>query len=231
MEPVLPSAAEAIGHDLSEPAGHRGRHLIPLPVDGETWLGFYGLSHWAAPGDGLLPDGCGVSLIVEEGLELTCAVFAENGERIDPEPMPDRPPGQDFRILLRGVGQAGISPGTCPVHGTSLTFRFTYRDGSGARDVILPLEFGEPVARALSGRHLFFQLRRHPVTLTGPHAGEQDRPPTAAPPVSAPARGCPPGADAGGPVSAGARRRVPRRRGCPSRSGGAAPGRWSSPGS
>ncbi|MCO6003967.1 hypothetical protein NE236_03150 [Actinoallomurus purpureus] len=182
MEPVLPSAAEAIDHDPAEPAGHRDRHLITLPVDAGAWLGFYGLSHWTAPGDGLLPDGCGVSLIVEECLELTCAVFAENGERIDPEPMPDRPPGQGFRILLRGVGQAGTSPGTCPVHGTSLTFRFTYRDGSGVRDVILPLEYGEPVARALSGRHLFFQLRRHPVTSTGLRTEEQDRPTTAPPP-------------------------------------------------
>jgi hypothetical protein len=31
---VLPSAVEMINYDLSEPAGYRGRHLIPLPVGG-----------------------------------------------------------------------------------------------------------------------------------------------------------------------------------------------------
>jgi hypothetical protein len=165
MEKVLSSAATEVSHDLPEPTSYRGQHIIPLAVDSDAWLTFPGLSYWLDPIGDAGDAAYGISLMADAGLELDCTVYAESDVEIqltDASRFPDprNPTARTFMLTLhQGHGDPDAKQ---LVFGTSLTFRFNYRDSRNVKDVVLPLEFEEPLVTALNKRRLCFRLsQRH----------------------------------------------------------------------
>ncbi|WP_182874994.1 hypothetical protein [Microbispora sp. H10670] len=178
-----------IDHDLPEPTSYRGQHVIPLEVPSDAWLAYHGLSYWLDP----IVDGqegtCAISLISDDGLELTCAVYDEAGREVplaDNFADPRNPDARSFLIVLR---EGEPNPGTKAdepvwserVHGNSLTFRFNYTGSREVPDVVLPLEFGAPVVQLLDRRRLCFRLKSQSATSTLLAQRDQDRSPSASP--------------------------------------------------
>ncbi|MCW2914107.1 MAG: hypothetical protein JWN52_2175 [Actinomycetia bacterium] len=189
MEPVVSAAAMVVGQDLPEPTSYRGQYMIPLEVDAGAWLTFYGLSYWISPLADSQLGTCGISLISDEPVELTCAVYTESGEQIalfDNFPDPRNSTAKSFGIVLRELQdptspQGDSGPWVELVHGTSLTFRFNYQDSSNVKDVVVPLDFGVPVAEALDKRRLCFRLRNQPLASTRLAAQDRLRPDSKSP--------------------------------------------------
>ncbi len=188
MGTALTSAA-LIDHDLPEPTSYRGQHVIPLEVPSDAWLAYHGLSYWLDP----IVDGqegtCAISLISDDGLELTCAVYDEAGREVplaDNFADPRNPDARSFLIVLR---EGEPNPGTKAdepvwserVHGNSLTFRFNYTGSREVPDVVLPLELGAPVVQLLDRRRLCFRLKSQSATSTLLAQRDQDRSPSASP--------------------------------------------------
>ncbi|TYB47095.1 hypothetical protein [Microbispora triticiradicis] len=188
MGTALTSAA-LMDHDLPEPTSYRGQHVIPLEVPSDAWLAYHGLSYWLDP----IVDGqegtCGISLISDDGLELTCAVYDEAGREV---PLADNfadPRNPDARSLLIVLREGEPNPGTKAdepvwterVRGNSLTFRFNYTGSREVPDVVLPLELGAPVVQLLDRRRLCFRLKSQPATSTLLAQRDRDRLPSASP--------------------------------------------------
>jgi hypothetical protein len=183
METTRPTLAPVIDQVLPEPTSYRGQHLISLPVAPDAWLAYDGLTYWRAAQPDAQQGTCAISLISER-LDLTCEVFGEDGQPItlfDGLPDPRDPSARSLLIVLKelvdphGPGD-GEGPWRVLVPGTSLTFRFNYRDSRNVRDVVVPLDFGQPLADALNKRRLCFRLREQPVTSTRPAQEDRRRP-------------------------------------------------------
>ncbi|GAA4624497.1 hypothetical protein GCM10023196_024870 [Actinoallomurus vinaceus] len=172
MEQIVPAATAVIGQDLPEPTSYRGQHIISLPVDSDAWLTFPGISYWLDPVvEPGLEGMCKIYLLADEGFDLTCAAYDESGTRL-PLGVVTADSGHEILAIQLKVNQQG--GGTADqVHGNSLTFRLNYRGSGNVKDVVVPIDFGQPVVQALAGRHLYFRLTDQPLAFTS--LAEQDR--------------------------------------------------------
>ncbi|MGW1501413.1 hypothetical protein ACWCQW_23045 [Streptomyces mirabilis] len=165
-----------VGEDLPEPTVHRGQYVIPLDMAQEDWLEFLGVSYYVTPDIGIPVSTSAFSLRVEdEEIELTCQVYNEVGEHIQDLVVenPKKPWGGDA---------FGPPIPLDRLSGTSMTFRFNYRNSVNVRDLVLTLDFGDPLVVALNRRRIAFRLARRPVSDTGLRRRERDRPTSAAAP-------------------------------------------------
>jgi hypothetical protein len=165
-------AIAAVGDDLPEPAVHRGQYVIPLGVDDQDWLRFLGISYHVAPNIGIPVSTTSFGLrVVDEELELTCQIFNETGEHVQDLVVenPKRPWGGDA---------VGVPLTLDRFPGTSLTFRFNYRNSVNVRDLILTLDFGDALVVALNRRSINFTLAQRPVADTTLNRRERDLPAT-----------------------------------------------------
>lgn len=163
MGTVKPAATA--GQGLPEPIAYQGQHMIDLPVGDDAWLRFKGISYWLSPtADPTLGGLCWVYLLTEPGLELTCEVCDEAGRRLDLGHGPQGDPTPLSIALKQLVNGTDIWQDL--VQGTSLTFRLNYRGSVGVKDVVVPVDFGEPVAQALAGRRVYFQVSEQPLAFT-----------------------------------------------------------------
>jgi hypothetical protein len=143
------------------------------------WLTYPGLTYWLDPLGDAQDATCGISLIADAGLELDCRVYAESGAEIrltDASAFPDprNPTARSFILVLHeGHGDPDAKQ---LVFGTSLTFRFNYRDSRNVKDVVLPLEFGEELVTVLNRRRLCFRLSDQPLASTRLPALDRRRP-------------------------------------------------------
>jgi hypothetical protein len=182
MEPP-PLIATAIESDLPEPTSYRGQHIIALDVDSDAWLTAYGIVYWLTPftASESQEGSCAISLISPSELPLTCAIYAENGDLIsqwDNFPDGSNPEAKSTGITLSELENPADpsdqnGPRVDVVSGTSLTFRLNYRDSVNVADVVVALQLGEPVSRALNKRRLCFRLSSRPIASTA--LVEQDR--------------------------------------------------------
>ncbi|MFI6992841.1 hypothetical protein [Nonomuraea wenchangensis] len=180
----LSAVASAVDHDLPEPTSYRGRFLIPLNVPGDAWLRFHGISYWLDP----VPAGDvgtgSLSLISEDGLELSCEVYDGTGRQINLfDQVPDRRnPGAKSLLMTLRETLPGDPPLDVPhfgrtlVEGTSLTLRVNYAGSGNVKDVVLRIEFGEQVALAMDRRRLCVRAALQPVTSTALRAADEARP-------------------------------------------------------
>jgi hypothetical protein len=166
------SSTSVITQDLPEPTSYRGQHLISLDVDPAAWLSFNGLSYWLAPtAETTAPEGTFKIYLIGEGeFSLSCAVYDEAGQRLQVGTLSDGP-YQPLQIALTDSGS-----GQELVHGTSLTFRLNYQGSSNVKDVVVPIDFSQPVAQALNKRRLYFRLTEQPLALTKLAAQDRERP-------------------------------------------------------
>ncbi|MFC6084259.1 hypothetical protein [Sphaerisporangium aureirubrum] len=183
---VLPAPANA---ELPEPTSYEGRHIVPLDVRQEDWLDFIGISYWIDPISYVQEGTCALSFIEEEQFaggkpfELTCEVFNEHGGlqtlSRDGDADPRNPAARSFMLILRAGEPDPTSDRlvwTEQVPGDSLMLRLNYEGSVGVKDVVIRLEFGEPVSRALNKQRLCFRLKRRPVTSTDLRARDEERP-------------------------------------------------------
>jgi hypothetical protein len=168
MGTVVPATSV---QDLPEPTSYRGQHMIDLPVDDDTWLRVQGVSYWLAPTLDRVPDGtCSVYLVSETGPQLTCDIYDEAGQKV-------KVGAHGFAgvqmptILLND--QTAPDGTVVPISGTSLTFRLNYTGSVAVKDVVIPIDFGEPVPQALNGRTIYFKLSDQPLAFTA--LTQQDR--------------------------------------------------------
>jgi hypothetical protein len=184
METTRSSLGPVLHPALPEPTSYRGQHMISLPVAPDAWLGFDGLTYWRSAQPDEQQGTCAISLISDEPLDLTCEVFGEDGQPIplwDAFPDPRNPSARSLAFTLKELADPtgpgdGDGPWRVLVSGTSLTFRFNYRDSRNVRDVIVPLDFGQPLVDALNKRRLCFHLRKQPVTSTKLAQDDRRRP-------------------------------------------------------
>ena len=176
MGTVVPAAAV---QDLPEPTSYRGQHMIDLPVDDDAWLRFQGVSYWLAPTvDPALNGLCWIYLLSDTGQQLTCDIYDETGQKVQVG-YRNEAAGQMPIILLNDqTGPDGIA---VPVAGTSLTFRLNYQGSVAVKDVVIPIDFGDPVPQALSGRRLYFSLSDQPLAFTWLTQQDRLRPDTKTP--------------------------------------------------
>jgi hypothetical protein len=86
---------------------------------------------------------------------------------LEDNPDPRRPTARTFLIALReGLPNPSADEPIWKdvVTGTSLRFRLNYRDSREVKDVVVALDFGDPVTLALDRRRLCFRLSEQPVT-------------------------------------------------------------------
>ncbi|MEO3813073.1 hypothetical protein ABGB17_29070 [Sphaerisporangium sp. B11E5] len=172
----------ATGAELPEATSYQGRHIIPLDVRQEDFLDHLGISYWFDPVGRARPGYLGVSFYEEEPIGLTCRVYDERGTwhpfTDDVADAEDPKATQRFLLALSSVGPDPDHVNGPPVEfvtGDSLTLRFNYRDSVNVKDVVLRLELGEPVTKALDNRRLCVRLKRRPVTGTDLRAQEEER--------------------------------------------------------
>jgi hypothetical protein len=187
--PSTPPTPTAAVQDLPEPTGYRGQHMIDLPIDDDAWLRYKGISYWLAPAvDRNAEAVCWIYLLSERGLELTCDIHDETGQRVQPGSAND---GDLQPLLVSLKQQVQVNPdGTAAwqdaISGTALTFRLNYRGSVAVKDVVVPIDFGQPVARALGGRKLYFKLTEQPLAFTSLAAQDRQRPEDKTPASSIP---------------------------------------------
>ncbi|WP_433185362.1 hypothetical protein [Actinoallomurus sp. CA-150999] len=181
METALPTSAVISDESLPEPTSYRGQFIIPLDVDQSAWRTYYGLTYWLTPFAESQAGSFAISLISPDGMELTCGVYDESGEPLqtwDNFPDTRNPGARSLGITLRQLQDGGNDngPWTDLVHGNSLTFRFNYTGSQQVKDVVVPLDFDQPLTEALDKRRLCFRLREQPVTSTSLRGLDEDRP-------------------------------------------------------
>lgn len=178
---VLSQAVAAVGEELPEPTIHRGQYVIPLDVDQADWLTFLGISYHVSPNIGIPVTTTSFSLHVEnEEIELSCVVYNKVGDHV-----------QDLVVenpkLPWGGDATGVPLPLDRFPGSSLTFRFNYRNSVNVKDLVLTLDFEDALVVALNRRSIYFTLARRPVADTGLMRQERDRPvPATAPGPSTP---------------------------------------------
>lgn len=160
--------------DLPGATSYRGQHMIDLPVDDAAWLRYKGISYWLSPTvDHNAEVVCWVYLLSDPDLDLTCDIYDETGQRLQLGRANDGDLQPWVIILKQEVSSNGAVSWQDTVPGTSLTFRLNYRGSVAVKDVVVPVDFGQPVAQALGGRKLYFRLSDQPLAFTW--LTEQDR--------------------------------------------------------
>lgn len=164
---------ETAVQDLPEPTMYRGQHMLDLPVGDDAWLHFQGISYWLAPTVDLGPTGvCLVYLQSDTGVQLTCDIYDAAGKKVQVGAHSEA--GVQMPIILLNSQQG--PDGVAAVPGTSLTFRLNYQGSAAVKDVVIPIDFGQPVAQALSGRKLYFRLSDQPLAFTWLTVQDRQRP-------------------------------------------------------
>ncbi|HEU5029128.1 MAG TPA: hypothetical protein VFV01_29750 [Spirillospora sp.] len=182
MESVQPTAGAVVSQDLPEPTSYRGQYVMPLDVDPKAWLRYSGITYWLDPAaDPNTATVCYVYLLSDSDLKPTCVIDDESGRRVETGVANDGDLQPRVIILKQDVSSGGTVSQRDTLPGTSLTFRINYQGSQEVNDVVVPIDFGRPVAEALGGRKLYFKLSEQPTAFTDLAARDRLRSPKKTP--------------------------------------------------